>query len=162
MIEYFKGHKDSAVINEYLNALPQDSNDFLVVFCLRKMGEEFVEGKLSLETVHKYVQYIPASQRAEDFIKQMKCHTFYTALCNIALEKPLSPFEQKIKDEIEHPSFCKPIPSTGGWPKIKYKLERIWHSRWKHPLVFNEYWLPALVTWGWGIVRMQKIVKDYS
>ncbi len=146
MIEYFHHHRDSVAINDYLNKLDQESNDFLVVFCLRQMGEKFVDGTLSMEEVRDYAKYIPASAHAINFIRDMECETFYNAICNIALDNPLSPLEQKIKDEIEHPSFCKPKPSTGGWAMMKYKLERMWKSRWKHPLVYKEWWFPRLVT----------------
>lgn len=125
MIAYFKGHKDSVVINEYLNGLQEDSNDFQVIYCLRKMGESFVEGSLSMESVYNYSRFIPASQQVEAFIKQMKCYTFYTAICNIALNKDLTSFEQSIKNEIENPTFSKPVPTVGKFAVFKYKLERI-------------------------------------
>lgn len=161
MKEYFTGHKDSARINEYLNSFPEDSVDFLVIYRLRKMGEEFVDGRLKMVEVEDCQElFCEVSDRAETFIRKMKCHTFFSALRNIALRKlTLSPFEERVKMEIEHPSFYRPIP-TGKFPLIIYKLQRIWHTRWKHPLVFDEYWLPATVTWLWSVVRWQRIVKD--
>lgn len=161
MVEYFTGHKDSARINEYLNSLPEDSEDFQVVCRLRQMGEEFVDGTLKIQEVYDcHELFCEVSGKAEPFIREMKCHTFFSALRSIASRKsPLSTFEQKVKREIEHPTFCKPIP-TGKLPLIIYKLQRIWYTRWKHPLVFDEYWLPATVTWIWSVVRWEKIVKD--
>lgn len=160
MNEYFTGHKDSVAINDYLNALPESSNDFQIVFRLRCMGEEFVDGVLSLDTVYSFAECLPASCKAEDFIRQMKCYTFFSALSSIALKQVLSPFEQRVKEEIEHPTFCKPVPSSGKVAITIYKLQRIWYTRWKHPLVFNEHWLPALVTWVWSVVRWERVVRD--
>lgn len=161
MKAYFSGHKDSARINEYLNSQPEDSADFQVVYRLRKMGEVFVEGTLTLREVEDCKELLEdVSGDAESFIREMKCHTFFSALRSIASRKsPLNPFEERVKREIEHPTFCKPVP-TGRFPLVIYKLERIWYTRWKHPLVFDEYWLPALVTWVWSVVRWERIVKD--
>ncbi len=159
MKEYFTGHKDSVVINEFLNFIPEDSADFKVVYRLRKMGEEFVEGSLSMDEVMTFSNCLPASSKTEAFIHKMKCYTFYSVLCDITSGKGLSPFGKKVKSEVEHPSFCRPLPK-GKVAIIQYKLERIWKIRWKHPLVFNEYCLPATVTWIWSVVRMQKVVKD--
>ena len=159
MIQYFKDHKDSLAINIYLNGLPEDSHDFQIVYRLRMMGEQFVDGVLSMESVEDYAKYLPASSAAEEFIKQMKCWTFYTTLCHIAQNSSLSSFEQKVKCEIEHSTFLKPRPS-GGLPLLWYKIQRVWYARWKHPLVFNEHLLPASITLFWCIIRMQKIVKD--
>lgn len=161
MKEYFTGHKYSARINEYLNSLPEDSADFQVVFRLRKMGEEFVDGTLKIQEVYDCQNlFAKVSSKTESFIREMKCHTFFSALRSIASRKSsLSTFEQKVKREVEQPTFCKPIPA-GKLSLIFYKLQRIWYTRWKHPLVFDEYWLPAMVTWIWSVVRWEKIVKD--
>lgn len=168
MKEYFKGHRDSAVINSYLNALPEKSKDFQVVCQLRKIGEEFNDGTLKMDEVMAYDALCksPAiagvgqlSVTAEAFIHQMKCWTFYTTLRAIAFSNELSPFQQKVKVEIEHPSFCNPIPE-GGFPLFIYKLQRIWYTRWKHPLVFNDPPLARVITFVWSVVRMQMLVKD--
>lgn len=87
MKEYFTGHKDSVAINEYLNELTESSNDFQVIFQLRTMGEEFVDGTLSIDEVKAFSKILFASSKAEAFIRQMKCYTFYSVLCDIALAR---------------------------------------------------------------------------
>lgn len=44
--------------------------------------------------------------------------------------------------------------------EVWYKLQRIWKTRWKHPLVYDEWWLPALVTRVWCFIRNEQIVED--
>lgn len=161
--EYFTGHKDCTAINAYLNALPEDSKDCQVVYQLRKMGEEFVDGKLTMDDVIVYDALCksPAikglrelSSSTEAFIQEMKCWTFYTTLRAIASGSELTPFLQKVKDEIEHPSFVGPATT------FTLKLQRIWRVRWKHPLVFNEPPLAHIITFIWSVVRVQKVVRD--
>jgi len=161
--EYFTGHKDCTAINSYLNALPEDSKDFQVVYQLRTMGEEFVDGKLTMDEVLVYNALCksPAikglsdlSSSAEVFIHEMKCWSFYNTLRAIASGNELTPFQQRVKDEIEHPSW------KGEANTFTQKLSRWWYTRWKHPLVFNEPPLAKVITFLWSVVRMQKIVKD--
>lgn len=58
MKEYFTGHRDAVRINEFLNAHSEDSRDFQIVYRLRKMGERFVDGSLTLQDVEMH--YIAA------------------------------------------------------------------------------------------------------
>ena len=150
---YFIGHKDSPAINEYLNNLSEDSADFQVVYQLRKMGEEFNDGKVTYQEISRFSS-LSVSDYAESFIKQMKCWTFYTAICHIAKGQVLTPFEMKVRNEIEHPSFIGPAST------IITKFQRIWRARWKHPLVFNEPVLARIITFVWSVIRMERIVKD--
>lgn len=153
MKHYFIGHKDSQAINEYLNNLSDDSADFQVVYQLRKMGEEFNDGIVTFQEISRFSS-LQISDDAESFIKQMKCWTFYTTLCHIAKGQVLTPFELKVRNEIEYPSFIGPATS------ISEKFQRIWRVRWKHPLVFNEPVLARIVTLVWSVIRMERIVKD--
>ena len=150
---YFIGHKDSPAINEYLNNLSEDSADFQVVYQLRKMGEEFNDGMVTFQEISRFSS-LSVSDYAESFIKQMKCWTFYTAICHIAKGQVLTPFEMKVRNEIEHPSFIGPAST------IIAKFQRIWRARWKHPLVFNEPFLARIITFVWSVIRMERIVKD--
>lgn len=150
---YFIGHKDSPAINEYLNNLSEDSADFQVVYQLRKMGEEFNDGMVTFQEISRFSS-LSVSDYAESFIKQMKCWTFYTAICHIAKGQVLTPFEMKVRNEIEHPSFIGPAST------IITKFQRIWRARWKHPLVFNEPVLARIITFVWSVIRMERIVKD--
>lgn len=150
---YFIGHKDSPAINEYLNNLSEDSADFQVVYQLRKMGEEFNDGMVTFQEISRFSS-LSVSDYAESFIKQMKCWTFYTAICHIAKGQVLTPFEMKVRNEIEHPSFIGPAST------IIAKFQRIWRARWKHPLVFNEPVLARIITFVWSVIRMKRIVKD--
>ena len=153
---YFKGHKDSTAINEYLNNLSEDSIDFKVVYQLRKMGEKFNDGILSMNEVNVFDHLVVngISDDTDAFIKQMKCYTFYSAICHIGQGTLLTPFEMLLKHEIEHPSW------KGEANTFNQKLSRWWHARWKHPLVYNEWWLPAMATCMWSVVRRNQIVKD--
>ena len=88
MKEYFTGHRDSVRINEFQNGHSEDSQDFQIVYRLRRMGG----------------------------------WPFYKALCVITQEGALlTPLEQRIREEIVHPSFCKPMPK-GAIPRVWYKL----------------------------------------
>lgn len=49
MKEYFIGHRDVVRINEFLNAHSEVSRDFQIVYRLRRMGERFVDGSLTLQ-----------------------------------------------------------------------------------------------------------------
>ena len=153
MKHYFIGHKDSQAINEYLNSLSEENYDFQVVYQLRKMGEEFNDGLVTFKEISRFSR-LPVSDDAESFIKQMKCWTFYTVLCHIANNQMLTPFELKVRNEIEHPSFIGPAKTNSE------KFQRIWHVRWKHPLVFKEPVLARIVTFVWSVFRMERIVKD--
>ena len=168
MKEYFKGHRDARRINEFLNAHSEDSRDFQIVYRLRRMGERFVDGSLTLQEVEenrelfsiRQAQELCAQAEAMAFIQEMGGWPFYKALCVITQEGALlTPLEQRIREEIVHPSFCKPMPK-GALQRVWYKLQRIWKTRWKHPLVYEEWWLPALVTKVWCFVKREHIVKD--
>jgi len=161
MKEYFTGHRDARRINEFLNGHSEDSRDFQIVYRLRRMGERFVDGSLTLQEVEENRELLQGAQaEAMAFIQEMGGWPFYKALCVITQEGALlTPLEQRIREEIVHPSFCKPIPE-GTIQRVWYKLQRIWKTRWKHPLVYEEWWLPALVTKVWCIVKREHIVKD--
>lgn len=101
-----------------------------------------------------------AQAEAMAFIQEMGGWPFYKALCVITQEGALlTPLEQRIREEIVHPSFCKPMPK-GVLLRVWYKLQRIWKPRWKHPLVYKEWWLPALVTKVWCWVKGEKYLKE--
>lgn len=161
MKEYFTGHRDAVRINEFLNGHSEDSRDFQIVYRLRKMGERFVDGSLTLQEVEENRELLQSAQaEAMAFIQEMGGWPFYKALCVITQEGALlTPLEQRIREEIVHPSFCKPMPK-GALPRVWYKLQRIWYTRWKHPLVYEEWWLPTLVTKVWCFVKGEQIVKD--
>ena len=53
MKEYFTGHRDAVRINEFLNVHSEDSRDFQIVCQLRRMGERFVDGLLTLQEVEE-------------------------------------------------------------------------------------------------------------
>ncbi|MDY4555012.1 MAG: hypothetical protein SO468_02320 [Prevotella sp.] len=168
MKEYFKGHRDARKINEFLNAHSEDSRDFQIVYRLRRMGERFVDGSLTLQEVEENQELLlhstgsgsSAQTEVMAFIQEMGGWPFYKALCVITQEGAhLTPLEQRIREEIVHPSFCKPMPK-GTLPRVWYKLQRIWKIRWKHPLVYEEWWLPALVTRVWCWVKNEQIIMD--
>ena len=163
MKEYFTGHRDAVRINEFLNGHSEDSRDFQIVYRLRRMGERFVDGSLTLQEVEENRELLQGAQAeamAMAFIQRMGGWPFYKALCIITQEGALlTPLEQRIREEIVHPSFCKPMPK-GATPRVWYKLQRIWKTRWKHPLVYKEWWLPALVTKVWCWVKNEQIFKD--
>lgn len=168
MKEYFTSHRDSVRINEFLNGHSEDSRDFQIVCRLRKMGERFVDGSLTLQEVEENRELLlhstgsgtKAQAEAMAFIHEMGGWPFYKALCVITQEDALlTPLKQRIREEIVHPSFCKPMPK-GAIQRVWYKLQRIWKTRWKHPLVYEEWWLPALVTKVWCFVKNEQIVKD--
>lgn len=168
MKEYFTSHRDSVRINEFLNGHSEDSRDFQIVYRLRRMGERFVDGSLTLQEVEESRELLlhstgsgtKAQAEAMAFIQEMGGWPFYKALCVITQEDALlTPLEQRIREEIVHPSFCKPMPK-GALSRVWYKLQRIWKTRWKHSLVYEEWWLPALVTKVWCFVKNEQIVKD--
>lgn len=161
MIEYFTGHRDAALINKFLNGHSEDSTDFQTVYWLRKMGEQFEDGSLRLQEVEKNRELLKSAQgEAMSFIREMGGWPLYKALCVITQEGALlTPLEQKIRKEIEQPSFCKFQPN-GKLQQVLYKMQRIWYNRWKHPLVYKEWWLPALITKTWCIVKGKQIVNE--
>lgn len=161
MKEYFSGHRDAWKINEFLNSLPEDARDFQIVYRLRRMGERFVDGSLTLQEVEENRELLQSAQaEAMAFIQELGWWPFYKALCVITQENALlTPLEQRIREEIMHPLFCKPMPK-GALQRVWYKLQRILKTRWKHPLVYEEWWLPALVTKVWCFAKREQIVKD--
>ena len=161
MKEYFTGHRDAVRINEFLNVHSEDSRDFQIVYRLRRMGERFVDGLLTLQEVEENRELLQSAQaEAMAFIQEMGGWPFYKALCVITQEVALlTLLEQRIRKEIVHPLFFKPMPS-GALQRVWYKLQRIWKTRWKHPLVYEEWWLPALVTKVSCFVKREQIVKD--
>ena len=66
MKEYFIGHKDAARINEFLNARSEDSRDFQIVYRLRKMGERFVDGSLTLQEVEENRELLQSFDSAQE------------------------------------------------------------------------------------------------
>lgn len=161
MKEYFSGHRDAEKINEYLNRHAEDSAEFKIVYRLRTLGEKFVAGNLSMQEVEENRQLLQrANGETMAFIQEMGGWSFYRALCLATQQGAiLTPLEKKIQNEIVHPSFCKPVPS-GSLALLWYKLQRIWYTRWKHPLVYREWWLPALVTKIWCRVRGVDMVSE--
>ena len=161
MKEYFTGHRDAVRINEFLNGHSEDSRDFQIVYRLRMMGERFVDGSLTLQEVEENPELLQLAQaETMAFIQEMGGWPFHKALCVITQEGALlTLLEQRIREEIVHPSFCKPM-TKGVILRVWYKLQRIWKTRWKHPVVYEEWWLPALVTKVWCFVKGEQIVKD--
>ncbi len=51
MTEYFTGHRDTKRINEFLNGHAEESVEFKIVYRLRRMGEKFVDGELTIQEV---------------------------------------------------------------------------------------------------------------
>ena len=139
MKEYFIGHRDVVRINEFLNSHSENSRDFQIVYRLQRMGERFVDGSLTLQEVEENRELLQSAQaEAMAFIQEMGGWPFYKALCVITQKGALlTPFEQRIREEIVHPSFCKPMPKV-ALSRVWYKLQRIWKTRWKHPLVYEE------------------------
>ena len=127
------------------------------------MGELFVDGSLALQEVEENRELLQSAQaEALAFIQEMGGWPFYKALCVITQDSALlTPLEQRIREEIVHPSFCKPQPK-GTMQLLWYKLQRIWFARWKHPLVFKEWWFPALITKVWCCMRRERIDSKYS
>ena len=161
MKEYFTGHRDAVRINEFLNVHSEDSRDFQIVYQLRRMGERFVNGLLTLQEVEENRELLQSAQaEVMAFIQEIGVWPFYKALCVITQEGALlTPLEQRIREEIVHPSFCKSMPS-GALQRVWYKLQRIWKTRWKHPLVFKKWWLPAMVTKVWSWLKREQIIKE--
>ena len=130
MKEYFNGHRDARKINEFQNGHSEDSQDFQIVYRLRRMGERFVDGSLTLQEVEENRELLQGAQaEAMAFIQMMGGWPFYKALCVITQEGViLTPLEQRIREEIVHPSFCKPMPSC-ALQMVWYKLQHIWKTR---------------------------------
>lgn len=56
MKEYFIGHRDAVRINEFLNGHSEDSQNFQIVYRLRRTGEQFVDGSLTLQEVEEIME----------------------------------------------------------------------------------------------------------
>lgn len=159
MKEYFTSHRDSVRINEFLNGHSEDSRDFQIVYRLRKMGERFVDGSLTLQEVEENRELLLHSTGSGTGADGVHPGDGWMAVLQGSMR--LTPLEQRIREEIVHPSFCKPVPK-GTTQRVWYKLQRIWKTRWKHSLVYEEWWLPALVTKVWCWVKREQIVKIYE
>ena len=89
MKEYFTGHRDAVRINEFLNGHSEDSRDFQIVYRLRRMGERFVDGSLTLQEVEENRELLQSAQaEAMAFIQRMDGRS--TRLCASSRNRALS------------------------------------------------------------------------
>ena len=105
------------------------------------------------------------------FIKEMGIWTFFNqinAICEdyLGLQFDGIPaierneeLERRILEDVLHPEFAEEKPS-GLIPVLAFKARRWWHNRWKHPLVYDEWLLPMLLTLAWSHLRRIKTIKD--
>ena len=153
------------------------SADFNVIFLIRHLGQHFAGEHITLRQILDYglsLQKEGGSVHWSElvpFIKEMGIWTFFNqinAICEDYLGLHLDgipaierdeELERRIIEDVLHPEFAEQKPS-GLIPVLAFKARRWWHNRWKHPLVYDEWLLPMLLTLAWSHLRRMKTIKD--
>ena len=153
------------------------SADFNVIFLIRHLGQHFAGERIILRQILDYGLFLQKEggsvhwSEIVPFIKEMGIWTFFNqinAICEDYLGLQLDgvpeierdeELERRIIEDVLHPEFAEEKPS-GLVPVLAFKARRWWHNRWKHPLVYNEWLLPMLLTMAWSHLRRIKTIKD--
>ena len=153
------------------------SADFNVIFLIRHLGQHFAGERITLRQILDYGLFLQKEggsvhwSEIAPFIKEMGIWTFFNqinAICEDYLGLQLNgvpeierneELEKRILGDVLHPEFAEEKPS-GLIPVLAFKARRWWHNRWKHPLVYNEWLLPMLLTLTWSHLRRIKTIKD--
>ena len=153
------------------------SADFNALFLIRHLGQHFAGERVTLRQVLDWGLFLKAEgakvhwDEVSPFLRQMGIWTFFNqinAICAdfLGLELKDVPaiernaeLEMRILEDILHPEFAEEKPKA-ILPVLAFKARRWWHNRWKHPLVYNEWWLPMLLTLVWSHLRRIKTIKD--
>ena len=153
------------------------SADFNVIFLIRHLGQHFAGEHICLRQILDYGLFLQKEggsvhwSEIAPFIKEIGIWTFFNqinAICEDYLGLHLAgipaierneELEKRILEDVLHPEFAEEKPS-GLIPVLTFKARRWWHNRWKHPLVYNEWLLPMLLTLAWSHLRRIKTIKD--
>lgn len=153
------------------------SADFNVIFLIRHLGQHFAGERITLRQILDYGLFLQKEggsvhwSEIAPFIKEMGIWTFFNqiiAICEDYLGLHLAgipaierneELEKRILEDVFHHEFAEEKPS-GIIPVLAFKARRWWHNRWKHPLVYNEWLLPMLLTLAWSHLRRIKTIKD--
>lgn len=153
------------------------SADFNAIFLIRHLGQHFAGECVTLRQVIDWGLFLKAEGakvhwvEVAPFLRQMGIWTFFNqinAICadclglelrNVPAIERNSELEMRILEDILHPEFAEEKPKA-LLPVLAFKARRWWHNRWKHPLVYNEWWLPMLLTLAWSHLRRFSTIKD--
>ena len=153
------------------------SADFNVIFLIRHLGQHFAGERITLRQILDYGLFLQKKgdsvhwSEIAPFIKEMGIWTFFNqinAICEDYLGLRLDGvpeverdevLEKRILEDVLHPEFAEEKPSA-PIPVLAFKARRWWHNRWKHPLVYDEWLLPMLLTLAWSHLRRIKTIKD--
>ena len=154
------------------------SADFNAIFLMRHMGQHFAGEHLNLRQVLDWGFFVRAHHEKVnwnetiDFLKEVGLYTFFNQINAICVDylgfaedafpaiERRKELETRILADILHPEFPAEKPSKGLWKILTFKLQRWWHNRWKHPLVYREWLLPMFLTLLWSHLRRYKTIKD--
>ena len=148
------------------------SADFNAIFLMRHMGQHFAGEHLNMRQVIDWAMFVEKEGNAvdwnmvHDFYKEIGLYDFYTHIrniCDYAVRGVigygnLTEIEKKILIDILHPEFAEGEPDGGFFKVWSFKAKRWWHNRWKHPMVYKEWWLPMIVTLAWSHIRKPESV----
>ena len=153
------------------------SADFNVIFLIRHLGQHFAGERVTLRQVLDWGLFLKAEgarvhwDEVTPFLRQMGIWTFFNqinAICADCLGLQIDAIpaierngelERRILEDVLHPEFAEEKPS-GLIPVLAFKTRRWWHNRWKHPLVYDEWLLPMLLTLAWSHLRRIRTIKD--
>lgn len=167
--------KEQSKLSEPSILLP--SADFNVIFLIRHLGQHFAGERVTLRQLLDVLFFLKAEgnnvhwDEVIPFLKEMSIWTFFNLICAIGedylgMKLPIGfkierkeDLEKRILQDILHPEFAEEKPH-GLLPVLWFKARRWWYNRWKHPLVYNEWWLPMLLTLAWSHLRHIETIKD--
>lgn len=159
------------------------SADFNAIFLIRHLGQHFAGEHVTLRQLLDWGVFLQHScgkdgsecvhwDEIVPFLKKMGIWTFFNqinAVCEDYLGIKLPDgvpsierkpdLEKRIIEDILHPEFDEKKPQK-LIPVLWFKAKRWWFNRWKHPLIYNEWWLPMLLTLAWSHLRRIETIKD--
>lgn len=154
------------------------SADFNALFLMRHMGQHFAGEHLNMRQVLDWGFFVRSHTSEIDWIaavdrlRAIGLYTFFNQINAICVDylgfnedifppiKRQESLESRILKDILHPEFAESKPLSGLMPILVFKWRRWWHNRWKHPLVYDEWWLPMLLTLIWSHLRRWRTIMD--
>lgn len=151
--------------------------DFNVIFLIRHLGQHFAAEKVTLRQLLDVGLFLHSDADkicwydVVPFLKKIGIWTFFNQVCAICVDYfgielnigfdivRDSDLECRIMEDILNPEFAEEKP-TSLLPMLIFKFKRWWYNRWKHPLVYNEWLLPMLMTLMWSHLRRLKTIRD--
>lgn len=151
------------------------SANFNALFLIRHAGQHFAGERLNLRQVLDWALFVDRFSAEMDwtqmvpYYKEIGIWDFCCALDSVCVSylgfdaakfpgvSENAKLVAKIVDDIVSPEFNEKEPLSGFLRRVFFRARRWWHNRWKHPLVYKEWWLPMVLTLAWSHIRKPEL-----